>query len=83
MQCIICGIHLRPSQDHHILFLETVQINLVKYISIITCIFGSLYMSHFSYVGKTEQQNGISRLISKLLRTSPPGPPPPLPSLQF
>ena len=29
----------------------------------------NLYMSHFSYSCKTERQNGISRLISKLLHT--------------
>ena len=28
-----------------------------------------VYMSHFSYACKTERQNGISRLISELLRT--------------
>ena len=28
-----------------------------------------LYMSYFAYACKTERQNGISRLISKLLRT--------------
>ena len=28
-----------------------------------------IYMSHFSYACKTERQNGISRLISKLLHT--------------
>ena len=28
-----------------------------------------IYMSHFAYACKTEQQNGISCLISELLRT--------------
>ena len=28
-----------------------------------------MHMSHFAYVCKTERQNGISRLISELLRT--------------
>ena len=28
-----------------------------------------MYMSHFAYAYKTERQNGISRLISELLRT--------------
>ena len=28
-----------------------------------------IYMSHFAYACKTERQNGISRLISELLRT--------------
>ena len=29
----------------------------------------NIYMSHFAYACKTERQNGISRLISELLRT--------------
>ena len=29
----------------------------------------NLHMSHFAYACKTERQNGISRLISELLRT--------------
>ena len=32
-------------------------------------IFPKIYMSHFAYACKTERQNGISRLISELLRT--------------
>ena len=31
--------------------------------------FDEIYMSHFSYACKTERQNGISCLISELLRT--------------